>query len=442
MMRLLPARVLRSGLLALGLALLTAAGAAAQDSGDGTVYSRYGLGELRSFSSSQIQALGGGGTALSTYNYVNLQNPATWANQVLTRFAGGVAYETLDARDALDNSSRLSSGALSAVSFSFPLMTDRLGVALAFAPYSRVNYEVPVEGLLLPDPGAARTDTTRYRIDYQGDGGLQQVLAGLGYRVNDYLSVGANAQFVFGMLEQEQETTFSGGGFGQTLLTSSTRLTGITGTAGARLTMPNLLREGDAFAVGAALTMPLSLDGTRVQTLGESLDRDTLGTAVDGDVRVPLRAQLGLAYQASSVVTLVADGQFEPWSQFDSDFVLAGFDPDGASGMSDRTRLSAGVEIVPAGNDVFASYIQRVAYRLGGYFEDGYVTPAAGTSIDAYALTGGVSLPTLVPGTRLDVNVEIGRRGTTDADLVRDTFYRVAVNVNIGERWFTQRKLR
>jgi hypothetical protein len=59
-----------------------------------------------------------------------------------------------------------------------------------------------------------------------------------------------------------------------------------------------------------------------------------------------------------------------------------------------------------------------------------------------YAVTAGFSLPTSLSGTRIDLNLEAGTRGTTDGTLVRDNFYRVALHVNFGERWFQERRLR
>ncbi len=70
------------------------------------------------------------------------------------------------------------------------------------------------------------------------------------------------------------------------------------------------------------------------------------------------------------------------------------------------------------------------------------MTPVEGIDINTLALTGGLSLPAFTPGTRLDINVEVGTRGTTDQNLVRDVFYGVSATLNIGERWFVKRKLR
>jgi hypothetical protein len=62
------------------LAVLTAAPAAAQSSGDGSFYSRYGIGMLETFSSPQSEALGQGAFALRTTNYNPSANPALWAD--------------------------------------------------------------------------------------------------------------------------------------------------------------------------------------------------------------------------------------------------------------------------------------------------------------------------------------------------------------------------
>jgi hypothetical protein len=104
--------------------------------------------------------------------------------------------------------------------------------------------------------------------------------------------------------------------------------------------------------------------------------------------------------------------------------------------------MSGGVEFLPAGEDVLDSFFSRTAYRLGGYYERSYVSPVDGQNINVMAATAGLSLPTMLSGTRIDLNLEVGTRGTTSQNLVRDTFYGISLNVNIGERWFRERKLR
>lgn len=425
-------------------ALLTAlliglsAPAAAQSRGDGTIYSRFGLGELETATSPRAQALGGQGTALRSLNYTNFANPASWSDQVFTRAAAGVFYRGIEATDGAGGESQLSAGSLGFVQFSFPLYANTLGVGLAFRPYSRSNYRVVTPGQIA-DP--VNPDTTiGYEVNYEGRGGLQQVTGGLGWRVSDALSVGASADVVFGIIEEARRTAFE-----NTLLyrttdrTDATRLVGVSGTVGALLTLPDVLRSDDALSIGATFTLPATLSGERTRTLGQTLNRDTLSVE-DGSAEIPYGASLGLAYQPDERWTFVADGLYEPWSNFESDFTLPG-----GQALSNRGRASFGVEVVPAGNNVTESYLSRMGYRLGGSYEHSYVqapTNLDSRSIRELAATAGFSFPTLLPGTRVDVNVEVGTRGTAGDGLVRDLFYGLSLNVNVGERWFQDRKLR
>lgn len=437
------------GLLVLGAfcALLLPVESAAQRSNDGSLYSRFGIGELQSFGSSQIQAMGNSGFALHSLNYANLTNPGTWADQVLTRASAGFTYQNIRITNAAGDESRLASGFLNGVQFSFPVVERRLGAALGFVPFSKVSYRVQETGTLIveePDP-----DSLDYTIDHEGSGGLQTITGGLGYRLNRHVSVGLGLNGIFGIIENGRRTSFIGADDGSQFVdanvSASTQLFGLSGTIGMLLTSTRFFGDRDYVTFGASFTTPSALSGDRVRTLGEDLDRDTLGTAISGDVDLPWRLAAGLAYQPNPRWTLVAGGRYEPWSQFESELPFPGYTPGEASSeerLSDRIHGGAGVEFMPAGSDQLAPYLARVAYRLGAFYDRSYISPDEDRNVRTIALTGGVSLPTRSSGTRLDVNLQVGARGSTEGSLVRDVFYRLSANVNIGERWFQTPKLR
>ena len=159
-----------------------ASGVQAQHRGEGSIYSRFGIGELRTYVSSQGQGLGGGGLALGSSNYLNTGNPASFSDQFFTRLSAGMLYENLSAAEASQKTSRLVSSSLNALHASFPLLSNRLGVGLAFTPYSRVNFNVQTEGRLTSD--ASVQDSASYLVNFRGNGGLQRITTGLGYRLH------------------------------------------------------------------------------------------------------------------------------------------------------------------------------------------------------------------------------------------------------------------
>ena len=440
-------RLLFLGTCAAVILLAAPSPAQAQSNGEGTIYSRFGMGSLLEFSSSQSDAMGGGGYALRSLNYNPDANPALWSDQVFTRLSGSAAYRSTSVEDGQGNSGRLSSGNVQALQFNFPLYERSLGVGISFQPYSRSNYSRTESDSEDVSVSGERSEVP-FETEFSGSGGLHRLRGGLGYRVNDMLSVGATADLLFGTLERRRRTTWAAPQLRNTIVSDGVQLSGLTSTLGGHLALADVFAEDDAFSIGASVTLPANLSGEQYRTLDEDLARDTLSTE-RGDVTLPWKGRLGLSYQPNARWTVVLDGAFEPWSTFSSDFstgasetVPSRFPAGGPGTLADRWRLSTGAEVVPAGDDQLAGYFAQAAYRFGGYAERMYVRPDRETTLYEFALTAGISLPTSLSGTRIDLNTTAGTRGTTTNSLVRDRFFGVSLHVNFGERWFQRRKLR
>ncbi|MCS3661888.1 outer membrane protein transport protein [Salinibacter ruber] len=448
-------RLLFLGTCAAVILLAATSPAQAQSNGEGTIYSRFGMGSLLEFSSSQSDAMGGGGYALRSLNYNPDANPALWSDQVFTRLSGSAAYRSTSVEDDQGNSGRLSSGNVQALQFNFPLYERSLGVGISFQPYSRSNYSRTGSDSEDVSVSGERSEVP-FETEFSGSGGLHRLRGGLGYRVNDMLSVGATADLLFGTLERRRRTRWEAIRLPNstlvqprnTIVSDGVQLSGLTSTLGGHLALADVFAEDDAFSIGASVTLPANLSGEQYRTLDEDLARDTLSTE-RGDVTLPWKGRLGLSYQPNARWTVVLDGAFEPWSTFSSDFstgasetVPSRFPAGGPGTLADRWRLSTGAEVVPAGDDQLAGYFAQAAYRFGGYAERMYVRPDQETTLYEFALTAGISLPTSLSGTRIDLNTTAGTRGTTTNSLVRDRFFGVSLHVNFGERWFQRRKLR
>ena len=422
-------------LAALSFAFLAAAGAHAQGQNNyGSVYSRYGLGERVEFGSSQAAMLGYSGVGLRSGTYVQLTNPALWSDQTVTTFSAGASVATVRGQDATTpETTTATAGDLASLHLGVPLIPARLGAVVAYRPYSRVNYRAAVRGSIMVEQ-----DTVLYTLNQEGSGGLQQISGGVGVRVGRSLQLGATADYLFGTQEQLQRTQFDDGRYLEARQSRATRLRGLTATLGAAFTAAGLARDDDALTAGAAVTLPTSLDGQRTVVLGESLDRDTLGTS-SGDVDLPLSVRGGLSYRSGQRWAASVDGLFEPWGGFESALPVGGYEPGGQTLLTDRYRVGGGFEITPSGRERRAGVFQRSSYRVGGYAERGLYAPTA-DDVMTYALTGGVSVPSRITGARLDLGVEVGTRGSTAGVLVRDSFLRGTVTLNFGERWFVRRR--
>lgn len=426
-------------------AMLAASPGLAQDARDGSLYSRFGIGTLQLHAGGQGAGIGHAGFGLHSLQYVNPNNPGAWADQVLTRISAGFAYQSLVTSNENKETSRLASGHLGGIQLGFPLIERKLGIAFGFAPFSRVSYNVANEGTLLSgDP--VRPDTVGYRVNFFGSGGIQQLTGGLGYRFSPNFSAGASLNALFGLIDDGRETVFLEGSSGplflDTNLETSTRLNGLSATFGALFSVQNVFAEEDYISVGGAFTLPTALSAERVTALGQNLDRDTLGTTISGKIDLPWQLGLGVAYYPDNRWTVSASGKFAPWTNLRSTIPLPGYDSGTAQGLSDVVQLGTGVEFLPAGSDLLAAWPARIAYRFGISWDRAYISPDQNMDIETTSITAGFGLPTLIPGARLDINMQVGIRGAASDELVRDVFYRLSMSVNIGERWFQTPRLR
>ena len=77
---------------------------------------------------------------------------------------------------------------------------------LGFLPFSTVGYSLSNTSEL-----TKRRRRNRYQqelLSYAGDGGLQQVFAGVGFKVLDNLSIGANISYIYGDITHSVTTAF------------------------------------------------------------------------------------------------------------------------------------------------------------------------------------------------------------------------------------------
>ncbi len=421
----------RHWLLFVFTAFLLAPAVYGQGRDDGSFYSRYGIGELSSFASSQAHALGGAGVPLFSYDYMNFSNPATWSRQALVRVAVGAQFDQLRAQDAAGRSEQFVRGNFNALQIGVPLMNTKLGLGLSYEPYSRMHYKISTNSTLELPSG----EDQLYQINHEGSGGLHMARIGMGLQLTSWASIGASADFLYGITEEVRRTAFGNADLLETNLATSTRMSGFTSSMGIAISLDG---ENYELVLAASGRLPVTLEGTRTLTLGESLNLDTLGTARSGDIKLPYRLNGGASFRYQNRWLVSAEVRHEPWSTASTALPFAAFE---SNHLRDRTRYSGGIEFVPAGASMQATYLRRTAYRLGIYRDNLYVSPVAGRDIVVSAITGGFGLPTLFLGSRLDISFEIGTRGSTSYNLIRDRFIGVSATLNIGERWFVKRRL-
>lgn len=406
----------------LAAALLLTAGLCRADSGGGSGYSRYGIGDLRYFSNPRAMGMGGAGIAVLSPQTIDLSNPALWSVINRTRFSAAGMYEGFSSTD-FSGSSYLSRTHMGGISLAVPVEHDNgITISAGASPYSRVNYD-----MVTP----ASQSGLDYMLTYLGDGGLSLGHLGISGKIGNDLYLGTKLNYYFGTLSYTMRQTFSTGDYTTAEVTRATHYSGTGGTFGLVFSgLGNLfgLESGSSLNIAALLntTSYLTASDQRYSTFnsGTVLAQDTVSYP-DGTLRLPYSVTVGAAYQTEKV-TVAIDYTYQKGSEL----ALNGApSPE----LRDSRRFGAGIELLPK-REYLSPFFQRVAYRAGFYYNETYYQ-IRNTAINEFGITGGLGIP-VFGDTRIGLAAEYAFRGTTDLQLQKDKILRISFTLDIGELWF------
>ena len=109
--------------------------------------------------------------------------------------------------------------------------------------------------------------------------------------------------------------------------------------------------------------------------------------------------------------------------------------------FEDASTLSLGGFYIPKYNS-FTNYWERVVYRAGLRFETTGLQ-VQNESIKEFGMSFGVGLPVGTnrnPFSNANLGIEIGKRGTTNANLIQENFLKFKISLSLNDRWFQKRK--
>jgi hypothetical protein len=390
----------------------------------GSIYSRYGLGEISWFDNSRSVGMGSAGLALLSQATIDRFNPALWSDINRTRFTATGMYEGYSMSDA-QSSVFLSTLRFSGAMIAIPLYTPG-GVTLAggFVPYSRVNYNIITN---------QHIGSTSFVQQYIGSGGVSLAHLGLSFSPFRDLAIGSKVDYRFGTIERTAIQSFSVAAYASSQEIHSLHVSGVGATVGTVFSgLTPLLGLPPRTSLNIGGYFASQAHATTTEEIRENLDigytvaRDTTEFP-DGTMIIPSSLGAGIAYQ-SDRLSIAADAIVQPGSQFSINSV-------NSPSLRDGYRLAGGIELVPKG-DLQSPFAQRSAFRFGGFYNATYLD-INGQPINEKGITAGFGTP-IFQDTRLDMSFEYSWRGTTDYNLQEEKIFRMTFSLTIGELWFVR----
>lgn len=400
-------------------------------------FSRFGLGDLHPQTFGRTAAMGGATLGSRNSQQINFANPASYTSvdtlSFLFEFGLNGKFSSykndLGKFSANDVNFRY-------MAMSFPI-SDRIAVGLGLTPYSDVGYDISVKDSL------AYAGNINYQ--YFGDGSLSRAFIGVAVEPVKNISVGANLFYFFGTLSRNGMVTFPDYNDTYSIQKNDEiRIRDVGANFGIQATLP--MKDDQWITFGATLENRPRFTAFYSDITLKSIsyydyssqqsytDADTISyhEQEKGKVRLPLSTGIGVSYVKKNKLELNADYSYQAWSKatFPSDVSY--------ELLKDRSIVAIGGEIIP---DRFSirSYTQRVAYRAGLKYEDSYLL-INNQHIKDFGMSFGVGLPVYRSNSTVNISAEIGRRGSTKNNLIRENYLKMNMSVNLYDLWFIKRR--
>jgi hypothetical protein len=395
-------------------------------------YSRYGLGDMQARQFDRGLGMGGVGYAYRDPLTLNIKNPASFSGFDTVSFLCNVGvvsfFNQLQTTSAVQSFNNMTS--LGYLSFGFPI-TRWWGASIGLVPYSHTGYKIITKDTI--------TGAGSFSQEYEGTGSLNRFYMGHGFKLHRDLSVGVNASFLFGTINNIKSVYFNDLSYVfNTRITNSMVINDFNFEAG--LQYHHTFKNKMFINAGLVYQVPFGMKGRKtylverfVSSSTSEITRDSIEYIhnQNGIIHIPGGLGGGLMVGKKEIWMVGADVAWQNWDNYTT------------FGQKDSLKSSLavnlGFQITPKHSSV-SNYFKKVAYRAGFRYENTYLNVHT-QPINEYAVSAGLGFPFRKTGSAINVSVEFGQRGTTKELLIKETFIRGIIGLSIKEFWFYRRKL-
>lgn len=383
-------------------------------------------------------SMGGTSFAIHSSSFVNHSNPASYASFDTTSFVfeGGV-YSQSSTMKTVSASQKSSFSSIGSVLFGFPI-SKRLKASFGLIPYSNVGYKIS-DTKQLP---IFTDSTTTSNIVYDGSGGINKAYLGFGFNIAKGLSLGVNADFLFGTMKRNSTSNFPDLLYANSYReTTSIKFNDFNFNFGLQYVVN--IKKDKHLTLGIVYTpaMNIRASSDTLANMVSSADPETVlyqvsqSSTQNGKIKMPKSIGGGFAFERDDKFLIAGDIYWQNWAKLNM------FGKNDS--LKNSFRASLGIQIVPNATD-YNNYFKRVKYRLGLAYTKTYLQ-LSGKQLSDFGLSFGAGFPVRKSATDISkgmVNfaVEIGKRGTTDMNLLKEDYVRFTIGISIYDFWFRKQK--
>lgn len=409
--------------------------------GTASPYSFYGIGSLKFKGTAENRSMGG----LSIYMdsiHINLRNPASnVADDVSSYPFNGksrpVRYTVGGSQSGLNLKSSSGSDRATSTTFDYLALTipiGKFGVGFGLLPQTSVGYKLET----VNSDGDLENK-------FAGEGGLNKVFLGVGYKLLKGLNIGINANYNFGNIKNSViEYAYDVDGEllqYQSLENNRSDLSGLSFNIG--LAYKKIIRNKYEFVSGVTFSPESNLTSNNQRIISTfsintntsnkfDVDLDALGLKKT-ELTLPSKLSFGAGFGQPRVWFVGAEYTTENTSKFYNPLYS-----NLTTKYENASNFSFGGFFIPQYNS-FNNYLKRIVYRAGMHFEKTGLN-INNESIKEFGISFGLGLPVGNFFSNANLGLEIGKRGTTNSNLVQENFVNFQLSLSLNDRWFQKRK--
>ena len=384
-------------------------------------YSIYGIGDIDSRIYNRTSGMSGTGFASRSSFYLINNNPASLSGLSRSFFVFTVSAVGKSIRYSGEgiNQTNSQNKDLWLKGINLAVKLDKFWASgIGFRQFSNVNYKFSGTKSVI---GSSQT----YAAEYNGDGGLNDYYWTNAFSVGKHFSVGIKSSIIAGSINRTEMIIDDAAS--STIETKQQDYYGSPRLEYGALYTFSLNKKWEA-AIGGKYISKTRLAAERTLSVTEnsvSILNDKFIKATRS--HLPQTLGLGISLIKNKKTTFAADYIYENWSPLN----IRG---DGWRLVNSR-RLSGGVEISKRIKS-WKGEFEKNYFQFGGFISNTYLR-VHNTPVDEFGLTtgmGGVLSNSLL----YNLSLEIGKRGTTKNNLIKENFLQLTIGLSYRDFLFSK----
>ncbi|TVQ65285.1 MAG: hypothetical protein EA360_10030 [Balneolaceae bacterium] len=402
----------------------------------GSFYSGVGFGMPTDIFSPYSMGMGLSGVSNYSGFSTNIANPAQWGLLAFTQGSLVTGLNHFNAADSRGTSQNTRFG-VEQFQITFPVLRDRLGVSVSVTPIIRSDYRFRSGGLF--EPIAGTSNLIRYDFEESGSGGVNRIEAGAGLSLTNNISVGYAFSANILSISNSVFPQFSESQYRASPFDRKTQGYGFGHRFGLYAFTGPLFRSSDQLALGATVTLPLTIDAEELVTGFRSvngnrqlIDFNQNSPLRNASVKMPLEINTGLTYNLNRFTNIVAELMMQRWGE-----ATYGFDNVQQDFFKDRLRTGVGFQYHPYRSNQPGGFFSNFKYSAGITYDTGHLK-MNNLDIETLTLHAGVGIMSFRTASSIDLSFFYGMRGTDSSSLVKEDIWGFKLSLNLAEYMFVR----